>query len=99
VLGQIKHRPPAEVDRADIGRTSAVGTLSTLEEVLMIRSMIRTALFSATLVLVGSVAKAAAPSPAETEGNKMEKKGNVEEKGANAEKAKGSHMEKKGKAM
>src|SRR6187402_3389833 len=65
----------------------------------MIRSLIRTTLLSAAFVLAASVAHAAPSSPAEVEGNKMEKKGNAEEKAANADKAKGAKMEKKGKAM
>ena len=56
----------------------------------MVRSLIRTAMLFAAVGLAASVANAGTPSPAETEGNKMEKKGNAEEKAADAEKAKGA---------
>jgi|GEM_PF-2415428 len=65
----------------------------------MVRSLIRAALLVGTVVLAASVAKAGTPSPAETEGNKMEKKGNMAERAANAEKPKGAKMEKKDKAI
>lgn len=64
----------------------------------MIRTLLRSTMTCAALSLLFAGAGARAQTAGETEGNRMEKKGNAEEKAADAEKVKGATMEKKGKA-
>src|SRR4051812_45784421 len=74
-----------------------------LLEVNMIRTLIRTfvvvVMGVGALALVPVSAHAKEPSSAETAGNRMEKKGNAEERAADADKARAGRLEKKGKAM
>ena len=63
----------------------------------MVRSLIRLSFaLMAAAFLSGGAARA--QSAGEAEGNRMERKGNAEERAADAEKARGAQMEKQGKA-
>ena len=64
----------------------------------MVRTLIHTSLVLGALALVPLRLSAAEPTNAEVAGNKLEKKGDAEEKASNVDKARADKMEKKGKA-
>jgi len=67
-------------------------------EKTMIRALIFTSMVLGAMRSTALLSSASAQTPGETEGNRMERKGNAEERTADAEEAKGERMEKKGKA-